>query len=399
MPAKAIPVRQEKAFVKRTQSIMTQLRKERVFMLAWTGISILVAVALLVYYIEGANPKSNIKSLGDALWWAVVTAATVGYGDKFPVSGAGKLVSSVFILSWVMFFAVVSATVTSFFVEKKIKEGKGLEAVKDKEHLVICGWNANAEKILEALQRYKRFKTVALVNELEENRVNQLASLYTGFQLKWVNGNYTQEAVLQRANVAQAKTVILLADMSGPGGIEKADERSIIAAHSIRFLSSEVRVCVELVDGANEQHLRRTEVDDIVVGSDYGGFLLAQSALSPGVSQAVKDLLSFEKENEFTRVPIPKQFVGSTFLDLSGYFQSEDAILVGILSEDKGMKLSDILTDDTSAIDQFIKKKFQEANLETLTSGSGKFQIKINPGNNYAVRENDEALVIQAKEV
>ncbi len=60
--------------------------------------------------------RRDFHSLGDGLWWALVTLATVGYGDIVPTSAWGRAVGSVVIVMGVTFLAILTATVTSYFV-------------------------------------------------------------------------------------------------------------------------------------------------------------------------------------------------------------------------------------------------------------------------------------------
>jgi voltage-gated potassium channel len=59
-----------------------------------------------------------IDSLGDALWWAVTTVTTVGYGDMFPVTPAGRGVAAFLMLSGIALFGVLTANIAAFFVEQ-----------------------------------------------------------------------------------------------------------------------------------------------------------------------------------------------------------------------------------------------------------------------------------------
>jgi voltage-gated potassium channel len=68
---------------------------------------------------EQHAPGSNIHDFGDALWWAVVTVTTVGYGDKYPVSAGGRGVAVVLMLTGIGLVGVLSATVASYFVGQR----------------------------------------------------------------------------------------------------------------------------------------------------------------------------------------------------------------------------------------------------------------------------------------
>jgi voltage-gated potassium channel len=59
---------------------------------------------------------------GDALWWAVVTATTIGYGDLSPVTVEGRLIAVVLMLTGIGVIGVFTATVASFFFEQERSE-------------------------------------------------------------------------------------------------------------------------------------------------------------------------------------------------------------------------------------------------------------------------------------
>ena len=74
--------------------------------------------ALAVLDAERANPDRNIVSFGDAIWWAITTMTTVGYGDRYPTTGIGRLAAAALMVGGITLLGVVTATFASWFIEK-----------------------------------------------------------------------------------------------------------------------------------------------------------------------------------------------------------------------------------------------------------------------------------------
>jgi voltage-gated potassium channel len=75
------------------------------------------ASALAVLDVEQDAPGGNIHTLGEALWWALTTVTSVGYGDYFPVTIPGRLVAAGLMVLGIAVLGVVTATVASWLVE------------------------------------------------------------------------------------------------------------------------------------------------------------------------------------------------------------------------------------------------------------------------------------------
>jgi voltage-gated potassium channel len=81
-------------------------------------IAIMFAAAGLEVAFEAHAKGSTIHSYGGALWWAVVTVTSVGYGDQYPVTVAGRAVAVVLMVTGIALFGVVAASIASYFVEQ-----------------------------------------------------------------------------------------------------------------------------------------------------------------------------------------------------------------------------------------------------------------------------------------
>lgn len=83
----------------------------------------MTAGAIGFYYFEyGTNP--NVKTFGDSLYWAVVTMATVGYGDIYPMTSGGRIVAVVLIFAGVGSLGAFLAIIESYILRRtKVNEG------------------------------------------------------------------------------------------------------------------------------------------------------------------------------------------------------------------------------------------------------------------------------------
>lgn len=384
----------------RIKKILRVLRKERFFLVASITIIVILSCSIGIYLFEHDIKDSSIQSLWDGVWWAFVTISTVGYGDKIPLSNAGKIVGLGLMISGIGLLSLVTATIASVFVEQKIKEGKGLETIKERNHIVICGWNKYTEDVLEWLNTYgnEENPSIVLVNELPVDDIDALKLKHEKCNLRFIRGNHTYEDALTRANIKRAKFVILMADLSGPHSKDRADERTILSALTIKSLAPKTKIVAELLDGDNKPYLKRANVDEIIIIGEHVASLLASAVSHPGLPKVFSRILSIDDNNKLCRVEIPGQFVGKTFQELSEFFKEKrDSILIGLLKEKKSMKLEDMLSDDTSIIETFIKEKIRESKKE-LFYEQEQIKVIINPDDDEIIGTGDYAVVLSKLE-
>lgn|SRR5215813_3908587 len=107
--------------LRRTRAVAAH-RGLHLVLLAVLGVVIVCSAMELGF--EQQVSGSSIRNFGDALWWAIVTVTTVGYGDRYPVSAGGRGVAVVLMLIGIGLIGVLTATVASYFVEEKADQDK-----------------------------------------------------------------------------------------------------------------------------------------------------------------------------------------------------------------------------------------------------------------------------------
>jgi voltage-gated potassium channel len=110
----------------------------------------------ILYIYEGNGLNSKVTSFFDAIYWAFITVSTIGYGDITPVSGAGKSITLVLIITGYTVIAFFTSIVTSSISEKLdiIKESKALSNVKKlKNYILVCGYGKSGQVLVEDLQQ------------------------------------------------------------------------------------------------------------------------------------------------------------------------------------------------------------------------------------------------------
>lgn len=84
--------------------------------------------AVSVLSVERTAPDASIRTIGDALWWAVETITTVGYGDYTPVTLVGRLLAVGLMICGIALVSVITATFASWLLDQVRAEGVSMES-------------------------------------------------------------------------------------------------------------------------------------------------------------------------------------------------------------------------------------------------------------------------------
>src|SRR5918995_3202637 len=294
---------------KRWRAFWARVQTENIPRLATFFAVSVVAAGLALYAIEKGRNEA-FQTVGDGLWWAIVTLTTTGYGDKIPITAPGRLMATVAMLLGMGVVATVTAKIASVMVEQRIKEARGLsEATQLSGHLVIVGWKPDmpdfVKEVLDLNPELGGGRLV-LVNVADELQNESLRQRFPG--LVYVRGDVVDPVALQRAKVARAGKVIILADHAAQRADEEVDARTVMANMAVKSLGPQVYTCAEVLDKKYLEHLQLGRCDEVVLSRQYSRSLLVGAAMASGVTHVVHDLLDFgDRKGLFTQA-VPRQF-------------------------------------------------------------------------------------------
>lgn len=372
-----------------------RLREEGVLDLIVILWVILLIGATAVYLLDYGSENRTITNLFDAFYWAWVTMTTVGFGDLTPATPGARIAASIMMFFSLALISFFTATISSIFVARKIREGKGLEKINYTDHIVICGWNDLADELLDAfLKQDKDEKTsIVLVNELSEEEIDAWRAKLNASHLGFVRGDFTQDQILSKANIAKAKAVLILPNLIKTGAAE-ADEKTALATYSIKALAPKAKVYAYILQHENRSKLRRAKADGIIVADEFGAFMGASQLHNPGIPAFLSQMLNTDHSRLITQ-PVPESMVGKSYGELFTFsFEEHNTTILGVYQEDTSAGIGDFLAADSGDyLDQFIAAKLKAAG--RTQDDEHKLKVRINPEKDYIIKAGEQMILLK----
>jgi voltage-gated potassium channel len=114
---------------------------------------LIYAGALAVLDAEENAPGSNLTNFGDAIWWAMTTITTVGYGDHYPITLLGRSVAAGLMIGGIAVLGVVTASVASWMVQSVAQETQAeLDAAEAPVQEELRRLSAQVQRLTELLE-------------------------------------------------------------------------------------------------------------------------------------------------------------------------------------------------------------------------------------------------------
>jgi len=353
-----------------------------------------LAASSVGFYLLELRPKEHHDFLS-AVWWAVVTLTTVGYGDLVPSTTPGRILGLFVMISGIGMVSTLTGNLASIIVERQAKRRKGLLKVKLSGHTIIIGWNSYAMQLAQTLKETGVLTKggMVLVNQLPPEEREALAfELDMGANLQFVFGNPAMESVIHRAGPDTANVVYILAQAGLPS--KEADQQSLYAALTLRSMAPKVPIYSEVTLAENHDHLMRAGVNEIVPRGQVTSLLLGMMGSTPSVWPFFQALVGTRGAGRLGYRRLSHDEKQGTWRELIDKNRNRDGSLpMALCHESKELTLQDML-DEGSALDQFILELFTASGQQTSLGKQGP-GIIVNPPDDHALEGYDGLLYLK----
>ena len=274
------------------------------------GQGIVGFVLIAAVFITLFEKPWTFESVFDSFNWGIATV--LGQGDSaFVTSPAGRVIGWLLILFGVAMLGMITGALVAMVIDFLLKEGQGLGASGYKDHIVVCGWNTTARDLIAELRGDDYHLKVVVIADAEKNPA--------GDGVYFVRGDAADEADLERAGIREASAALVFPHDAS----DDADMRSILTIMAIEHVAPNVRTVAEVNNPKHEPHFRRADVDELLVTSKIASHLLARSALYPGLSGIVTDIVSGGEGSELYRIAVPDEYIGLSINEVSARLRTE----------------------------------------------------------------------------
>lgn len=212
-------------------------------------------------------------SLLDSVYMSVITFSTVGFKEVIPLSDAGKVFTTIYIIVNLAIFAYTVSVVSSFLFEGEIQRifkhlKTSREVNKLNQHVIVCGFGKNGAQACEELFAENRDFVIV---ERDPEVINAFANQNN---FMFINGNATMDEVLENAGIDRASTVITALPN---------DADNVFITLTARGINPGIQVIARASDTNSELKLYRAGAAHVVMPDRLGGIHMANLVTKPAV--------------------------------------------------------------------------------------------------------------------
>lgn len=277
----------------------------------------ILSFGIFIYIVE----PETFKTPMDGIWWAIITASAVGYGDLVPKTLAGRITGIILILIGVAllssYFIYLSTTAVN--MQKVFIEGKA--SFKGKNHIILIGWNERTKEIIDNFCKKKLPSPIVLIDEtLKKNPLPNR-------QIHFIRGRADEDKTLLSAGIHDAQTVLITADQKK--NEKQADMYSIIILLAVKGLNPGVKCIVEILTAEQLNNAKRAGADQVIHSNRISSTMLFNCLHSNGEIDAVMQIFNIINGKKVL-YHSSQSFIGKSFLETGQKMLEEGLLLLGV---------------------------------------------------------------------
>jgi voltage-gated potassium channel len=279
----------------------------------------IVSGSALHFAERGTNPA--FATWRESFWNVWVTLFS-GLNNT-PNTRAGRLVVSGVLVVGVALAGLFTASVASILIERSLRS-RAVPNLEMSGHLVLCNWSPRALDWIREVHSgiVTDQRPIVIVHDTPDEVVLPDKLDEAAFSDVYiVKGDPANEVILRRAKVAQAHSVVILADDRQE---QHADGKTIVCCIAVKNVfgqEHQPNIVAECQDPKYRAHMRKAGADEVISAADFGLRLMARASLFHGMTRVYQELLSVRRDaNEMYLVPVPPQLVGIDFVAAAGVF-------------------------------------------------------------------------------
>ncbi|MBM7694389.1 voltage-gated potassium channel [Peribacillus deserti] len=292
------------------------VRPIRIVTLAAAAVLIAAVFGTAIHFIE----PYTFPSVFEGIWWALVTASTVGYGDFAPVTPVGRVLGMILIITGIGLFTTYITTLASAAVTSQANYLTGKKAFTKNGHYIIIGWNERSRQTIIKLRDAEFNNRIVLIdNTLEINP-------FKDHVFHFIRGNGSHDDVLKRANISEASTVLIT---SGQSKDEyQSDTFTVMCLLAINGLNPGVRCIAEILTEEQTENAKRAGADIILKTNSVLSSVMERSLINSENSSVVVDRLIPQLQVEC--LSAPPEFEQKRIDEVKELLLKKQYILIGI---------------------------------------------------------------------
>ena len=294
-----------------------------------TGLFIYFVLITLLVEFEKDSDQASITNYRDAIWYSLVTIATVGYGDLVPATEYGRYVAFIFVLISLGTFGILIGQISALMVEIRENKKLGYNGTNMEDHAVIIGWNDFGKLVLSQLMGVG--KKVAIVTN-KKSDIEFIKEEEGGKGIYVLYTDFNNMELLKKSNIERSSNVFINLDN---------DTEKLVYILNLKKTFPNLDYVVTLDNGDLKNTFLSAGVTNTISKHEIASKLLASYMFEPDVASYSESIMSFAKgETDYDikqfLVTNSNPYVGKpyqdAFFDLKRRF---NAVLIGITKRDK----------------------------------------------------------------